>query len=194
MSNREANDRLRRLFPMVDVSDRDFQKIFQQRSVKSKTMLLREGDVSKYMFFIVKRAIRMFFNEDGKEISIQFFFEDQFVSSFRSFRTGEPGEYSLETIEPCELVAIHNKDIPGLLALAPEIKDALLEYVSGRMDAYLSLFISRIRDSPEKRYLDLVNNAPHILNRVAQQHIASYLGITPVSLSRIRNRVRRENS
>ncbi|HVW59203.1 MAG TPA: hypothetical protein VHC48_04180, partial [Puia sp.] len=75
-----------------------------------------------------------------------------------------------------------------LLSELPGQKDLLIEILHQRVAHYMKLFLSRIKDSPEKRYADLLQENPHIIQRIPQRHIASYLGITPVSLSRIRNR------
>jgi len=67
----------------------------------------------------------------------------------------------------------------------------LIEILHQRMEHYMKLFLQRIRDSPEKRYADLLKESPHIIQRIPQHYIASYLGVTSVSLSRIRNRLLR---
>jgi CRP-like cAMP-binding protein len=76
-----------------------------------------------------------------------------------------------------------------LLNKMPENKDTLIELLLRRLNDYGKLFLSRITKTPEERYLDMMKNNPEILLRVPQHYIATYLGITPVSLSRIRNRV-----
>jgi len=81
------------------------------------------------------------------------------------------------------------RDFFMLLDEAPEHKDALINVLLKRLNDYGKLFLSRITKKPEERYLEMMNNNPEILLRVPQHYIATYLGITPVSLSRIRNRV-----
>ena len=75
-----------------------------------------------------------------------------------------------------------------LLSTYPELKDKFQSFIFQRFSNYARLFLSRIKDTPQERYEDLVKNQPNIIKRIPQHYIASYLGITPVSLSRIRNR------
>ncbi|EQA43243.1 hypothetical protein LEP1GSC050_1702 [Leptospira broomii serovar Hurstbridge str. 5399] len=96
-------------------------------------------------------------------------------------------------MEPTELYFITEQDAAQIYRENEGIVEYLREFAMERFDAYMVLFLSRIRDSPEQRYLNLVKQQPDILTRVPQHYIASYLGITPVSLSRIRNRVWKEH-
>ena len=75
-----------------------------------------------------------------------------------------------------------------LLKEIPELKDDFLEIIMQRLENYSKLFLSRIKDNPQKRYDELLKDNPQIIQRVPQHYIASYLGVTAVSLSRIRNR------
>ncbi len=163
--------------------------LFYRREINAKTILLHEGKVTQNMFYIEKGCLRIWFYKDGKEITFQFFFEGQFISSFESFRTNQPSLYTIETIEPCILQEIPKKAFTAILEKRPDIKELFQEYVFERLIFYQKLFVSRITEKPEKRYMDLIDNNPEILKRIPQHYIASYLGITPVSLSRIRNRL-----
>ena len=168
----------------------NFLQLFRQQQLPAKTTLLREGEISKKAYYIEKGCIRLWFNNNGKDITFQFFFEGEGVSSVESFRTNQPSLYSIETIEPCTILSITKKDFQEILNESPAIKQYIEENSFQRMIHYQKLFLSRIKDNPEKRYEELLRNYPRILQRVPQHYIASYLGITPVSLSRIRNRRR----
>jgi CRP-like cAMP-binding protein len=167
-----------------------FIELFRQQTVPAKTTLLREGEISKRAYYIEKGCIRLWFNNNGKDITFQFFFEGEGVSSVESFRTSQPSLFSIETIEPCTILSITKKDFQKILDESPAIKQYIEENSFQRMIYYQKLFLSRIKDNPQKRYEELLKNFPQILQRVPQHYIASYLGITPVSLSRIRNRRR----
>ncbi len=110
------------------------------------------------------------------------------MASIESFRTGIPSLVSIEAIEQSTLYVLSKKDFQLILSQSPAIREEVETYMFRRLFLYQHLFISRIKDSPEERYRDLLHNHPEILQRVPQHYIASYLGITPVSLSRIRNR------
>jgi CRP-like cAMP-binding protein len=152
--------------------------------------LLKDGSISKKAYFIEKGCIRTWFNNNGKDITFQFFFENEGVSSIESFSKGVPGVFNIETIEPCVLRWIHKNEFDKILAESPEIKASIMEINLERQFAYMHQFLSFLKDTPPQRYANLLKEKPHILQRVPLQYIASYLGITPVSLSRIRSKKR----
>ncbi len=165
-----------------------FSDYFKQQKVSAKTMLLQEGQISKTMFFIEKGCLRTWINNDGKEITTQFFFEGDSVSSIESFRTNQPSLYSIESLEPCVLQTISQKDFQSIIENSPELKKELEEHLFRRLFQSQQLLYSFLKNNPQKRYEELIKRHPHIVQRVPQHYIASYLGITSVSLSRIRNR------
>jgi len=165
-----------------------FMELFQEKEIASKTTLLKEGEISNNMYFIKKGCLRLWFNNEGNDITFQFFFEHQGVSSFESFFDKKPSLFTLESIEPTTVVFISRKSIDMLIRHYPELKDIFYKILIQRMGNYAKLFLSRIKNNPQKRYEELLQENPEILQRVAQHYIASYLGITPISLSRIRNR------
>lgn len=166
----------------------EFLHLFKQEEVPARTVLLKEGTISKKAFYIEKGSVRAWFNNDGKDVTFQFFFEGQGVASIESFRTNQPSLLTIETIEPCVLRSISKKDFQQVLESSPRIRQQIEEYNFQRLIFYQKLFLSRIKDNPEKRYKEFLENNPEIFQRVPQHYIASYLGITSVSLSRIRNR------
>jgi CRP-like cAMP-binding protein len=174
--------------PGFDPDWEAFKGFFTEMHVPARTILLREGEVARQAYYIRQGCLRLWFNDNGKDISFQFFFENQGVSSIESFRTGRPSLLNLETIEACTLLVITKPDFLKMLTEKPGFKELVEENVYQRMEHYFALFLSRIRDTPQQRYLRLLQEHPEIVQRVPQHYIASYLGITPVSLSRIRAR------
>lgn len=166
----------------------NYWHLFTELNVPAKTTLLRAGETARHAYYIQKGCIRLWFNDNGKDITFQFFFEGQGVSSIESFRTGRPSLFNLETLEPCSLLTISKADFQLLMEQAPGFKELIEESLYKRLEHYFALFLSRIRDTPRQRYLRLLGEHPEIIQRVPQHYIASYLGITPVSLSRIRNK------
>lgn len=96
--------------------------------------------------------------------------------------------FTIESIEPTVLITLTKDNFEQLLQLFPEMKDGFQDILFQRFRNYAGLFLSMIKDTPQERYEDLIRNHPEIIKRVPQHYIASYLGITPISLSRIRNR------
>lgn len=161
----------------------------KQIEVPAKTILLQEGKVSKTMFFIEKGCLRTWVNNDGKEITTQFFFENHTVSSIESFITRQPSLYSIESLEPCILQTLSQKDFNSVVENSSEIKKIFDDHLFKRLLQGQKLFYSYLKNTPQQRYVELIEHYPHIVQRVAQHYIASYLGITSVSLSRIRKRL-----
>lgn len=166
-----------------------YKNFVKEINVDSKTILLREGEIASKIYFIKKGCLRLAFNNNGKDITFQFFFENQAVASIESFSTNQPSQFTLESIEPSMLYVIHRSDLEKMIKEFPEIKYYMQEIIMSRFPRYAKLFLSFIKDTPKQRYLELLKNEPQIIQRVPQHYIASYLGITPVSLSRIRKKV-----
>lgn len=168
---------------------------FKKISVPAKTVLLREGQVSQKMFFVEKGCIRVWFNKQGKDISIQFFFENSMVSSIESLRKNIPSPGTIETLEPSVLWQINKKDLNMMLneiKETPLLRDKFIDLVFERAFDYMKHFFASIRDTPEERYLQLLADQPQIIQRVPQHYIASFLGVSTVHLSRIKNKLARK--
>lgn len=162
---------------------------FTRLEVPARTVLLREGDVAKQAFFIEKGCLRVWFNRQGKDLTFQFFFEQQTVSSLDSFRHHTPSLFSLETIEPCVLWCLAREDAYHLLVELAESagrREKLAGLLFDRTRHYMEHCLSFIRDTPRERYQQLLTKTPQVVQRVPQHYIASYLGISTVHLSRIK--------
>ena len=165
------------------------KNVFTREELPARSLLIKERTLPKKLFFIETGCCRCWFDsDDGKEITINFGFENMFVSSLETIISGELSWYSIETLEPTVAYSISISDFKAMKSTIPEVQAYYIEYVEKRLMAYQKLFVSRIKDSPEKRYRELITEYPEIIRRVPQHYIASFLGITSVSLSSIRNR------
>ena len=177
----------------LSLSAEQWQRVaagFTRLEVPSRTLLLREGEVARRAFFIEQGCLRVWFNSQGKDITFQFFFEQQTVSSFDSFRQHTPSLFSIETIEPCVVWWLSRADAYRLLTElgeVPALREKLAGLLADRTRHYMEHCLSFIRDTPRQRYQQLLATAPQVVQRVPQHYIASYLGISTVHLSRIRN-------
>ncbi|OCB77427.1 hypothetical protein LPBF_05200 [Flavobacterium crassostreae] len=160
------------------------------KKIGARKIILKEGDVSKKLYFINKGCVRLWTYNNGAEITIQFFFENDLVCSIESFLKNKPSVFYLETIEDCDLIVIKKSNWKIVLKENPQYKEMSFEFVTQRMFNYFNHFLSYIQDNPEERYRKLLKDKPHIIQRVPLQYIATYLGITTVSLSRIRARLK----
>ncbi|SHH52551.1 Crp/Fnr family transcriptional regulator [Flavobacterium defluvii] len=188
-------NQLRNKFPLTDEKWNEYTSYFNRIEVPSKTVLIEEGEVSKKLFVIEKGCIRVWFNNNGKDLTSQFFFENQSVASIESFMKKFPSPVVVETIEPSVLWWISKKDIDKILEEIkeiPELRDRLINMLFQRTFDYMKHFFSFIKDSPTQRYLNLIEEKPQIVQRVPQHYIASYLGVSTVHLSRIKSKLLHE--
>ena len=168
---------------------------FQQRlEVPAKTVLLKEGQVSQNYISIQQGCVRAYFDKDGNEKTLQFFFENDGFSLFDSFVNEVPSQFTIETIERSVLYLlprIHVLQLIEDLSHEPSFMQMLLKILAERHKRYNNELISFIRDAPEQRYERLLTERPHIIRRVQQHYIASYLGVSTVHLSRIKGKIAR---
>ncbi|MES2111787.1 MAG: Crp/Fnr family transcriptional regulator [Bacteroidota bacterium] len=166
---------------------------FQTRlEVPSKSVLLEEGKVSQNYIFIEKGCVRAFFNNNGDDKTVQFFFENEGLTSFESFVNNTPSLLTVETIEPSVIYLLPKRYVNQLmdeLASEPDFVHLMMQISAGRQTHYMNEFFSFIRDTPEQRYQNLLSQRPHIVQRVPQHYIASYLGVSTVHLSRIKSKL-----
>ena len=166
---------------------------FQQRlELPAKTILLEEGKVSQHYIFIEKGCVRLFFYNNGDDKTVQFFFENEGLTSFESFVNNTPGVFTIETIEPSVVYLLPKQYVIQLmdeLSREPDFLQMILQVSASRQTHYINEFVSFIRDTPEQRYQKLLDERPHIVQRVPQHYIASYLGVSTVHLSRIKSKL-----
>lgn len=168
----------------------------ERLEVPARTMLLREGEISRRCLYVEEGCLRVWFNDQGKDVTFQFCFENQGLSSIESFLKHTPSMFTIETIEPSVISVLKMTDFEAIMQELQDDPAVLREAINilfNRQLHYMREFLSFIKDTPKQRYLDLVAERPHIVQRIPQHYVASYLGITPVHLSRIRNGLLREN-
>ncbi|MEI1308111.1 Crp/Fnr family transcriptional regulator [Leptospira venezuelensis] len=186
-------ENLRKKIPSLEKNWDRYTSMLKEKKVPAKTVLIERGVFTKNIFIVKKGCLRLKFEDKGRDITIAFFPENRAITSIHSYRgTYKDSQLSVESIEPTELLILSGEDAEIIYKENEEVRDFLLQYVAERFDTYMNLFLSRIRDSPEQRYLNLIKEQQDIANRIPQHYIASFLGITPVSLSRIRNRIWKE--
>lgn len=184
-----------RHFPLDGEHFDDLMKAISFKEISSGSILLAEGEVATKLFFVIRGCLRTYFiKEDGKDITAQFFVEDQIVASFESATTGTPSRAYIEVIENSVVGIIPLKALEEILSKSPAMREIFSTFLMQRLVYYMDRCSSYILDNPEKRYLHLVEDNPELVARLPKQYIASYLGITPVSLSRIRSRLKKKTS
>ena len=159
------------------------------KQLPAKTVLLEAGDVATNIFIVKSGCLRSWYNADGDDITLQFFMPGQPVASFESLVNSAPSEYSIETILPTEVAIVNGLEFKSWVESHPEYHLQGIHFAMERLSSYQKLFLSQIKDTPQERYEALLKEHPEIIAQIPQHYIASYLGITPVSLSRIRSRI-----
>ena len=152
-------------------------------------ILLREGQVSNESYFNIKGLVRKYYLVDGEERSTEFYVEKDAISSLQSYNLNVPANHYLECIEDCKLAVLSREKELELFKRVPGFESLCRVSVEEELGAYQDKLAQFMISSPEKRYLDLMENRPDLLQRVPQYHLASYLGVKPESLSRIRKRI-----
>jgi CRP-like cAMP-binding protein len=179
-------------FPQLNVYWEKYLPYMERREVPAKTTLLKEGQVSQHYMLVEKGCVRAYFDKDGSDKTVQFFFENSGFSSFDSFVNEVPSLFTIETIEPSVIYLLSRVYVLQLideLSHEPSFIQIILGITAARHKRYNDELVSFIRDTPEERYQRLLTERPHIVRRVQQHYIASYLGVSPVHLSRIKNKL-----
>ena len=178
-----------RFIPLEESDKQILQERFEPQSVKKKHQLLEYGKVANHFYFIDEGLLRLYGYNGGEEKTLFFFKENMIAGSIESYLTQTPSELILEALEDTHLLAISGESLQELYDLSTKFSKAGLLLTQRRLAALMKFYTSFVFDSPEARYQDFIKNHPDLIQRVPQHIIASFLGITPVSLSRIRRRI-----
>ena len=174
----------------ISISKEEFdfcKTLFIPKKLRKKQYLLQEGDVCRYTAFVEKGMLRTFtVDEKGNEPILQFSMEGWWIADLYSFLTEEPSMYNIEALEECELLLITKENWEVLLAKVPAFERYFRLLIQNNLIATQRRLMSSLSESAEEKYTKLINNFPGCIQRVPQHMIASYLGITPETLSRIR--------
>lgn len=168
---------------------------FTRKEVPAKQFLTTMGETENNVYFILSGILRLFcHNPKGEEVTIFLFKEKYFASSYHSFITQTPSSQALETLEDTSLLCTSKKAIDELYHLVPKMNLITRIVAEQRFIHSQSIFTSQIMYTPEERYLHFEKTHGDLLLRVPHHIIASFLGITPVSMSRIRKRLSKKKS
>lgn len=171
--------------------EQDIIKAFlTPKKLRKKQYVLQEGDVCKYIAFIEKGALKAYtISEKGDEHIIQFALEGWLIADLYSFLTGEPATYNIDALEEAELVLISKSSYVELLKKLPKFETYIRVQLTSAYIAMQRRLTSIISFSLEERYSYFNQLYPDIAARVPQHMIASYMGLTAETLSRVRRRL-----
>nr|WP_298996050.1 Crp/Fnr family transcriptional regulator [uncultured Allomuricauda sp.] len=178
-----------RIHPMRDADWDFFSSKLQKQTLKKNTPLIKIGQVENYLSFISEGIVRYYIPQEESDLTFGFLFENEFVTAYDSFITQTPSPYQIETLTNTTLWRISFKDLQEVYN-----KTESGNVIGRRMAENMFLIKSKreialLSKTAEERYLDLFSERPKLLKQIPLKYIASYIGVTPQALSRIRKRI-----
>ena len=176
----------------VPLTDEELQLIdtyFEVNNVKKKDLLLQDGKVCNFIGFIAAGTIRHFHIKDGIEKTCDISFENSWVTDFQSFTHNTSCIMNLQAMEDSTVFVIRKESLSKLYAECSKYETfgrLMAEQVAQRAT---EIAMSLSSDKPEERFQNLIKKQPDLFQRIPQKYIANFLGVSPESLSRIRNRI-----
>jgi len=166
------------------------RSLFIPKKLRKRQYILQQDDVCKNLIFVEKGLLRSYsVDEKGNEHILQFAPEGWWIADLFSFFTGENSAYNIDAIEDSELLLITNPAIEQLYERVPKFERYFRILTQNNMVAMQKRLTSELSSSAEEKYLKLISAYPNIVARVPQHMIASFLGLTPETLSRIRKKI-----
>lgn len=167
----------------------DFQAIMHTATYPKGHLLHKENQICNHLYIIQKGIARSFYHKDGKDITAHFALESGTITAIDSFIQRKRSRYNIEVLEEAEIIAIAHKDLQALIEKNPTYEKFIRLYLE---QIYIDL-AERIEDllfhTAKERYDKLTSENPSLLQRVNLQHIASFIGVTQETLSRVRGKV-----
>jgi CRP-like cAMP-binding protein len=178
-----------RIMPLSDEEARAIAETMTIRQYPKGTVLLKEGQVSMEAYFVLEGCVRQYYIVDGYEKTNNFFTEEQWVVSVNSMSQQVPSNHFLECCLDSTLV-VGNRDKEEMLYRRfPKLETISRKVMEKVFAEQQELMASYTTDTPEQRYLKLLKSRPDLFQKIPQYQIASYVGVKPESLSRIRKRI-----
>ncbi len=176
----------------VELSDDEIQQFtskLKTTRIKKRQFVIQPGFVSEYRNYIAKGAVRVFYLDDqGKEHTASIGIEDWFFTDFYSYLNRTPAEYYAEALEDSIILQMKYEDVEELCSKIHPLCQYFRLFIERSLSHSYKRIVSNISQTSEERYWDYVNKYPQIANRVPQYVLASYLGISAESISRIRSK------
>jgi CRP-like cAMP-binding protein len=162
--------------------------LFKNKTVKKNNYLLKQGDTCKNLVFVQKGCLRLYYLKDDIEVSVWFAFPQSSAIEISSFISGSTSDYFLQAIEDSEVLYLSKTELNKLCRDMPRAQEMMKNFWEDVILNLINRFTALQKDSAEKRYLDLLNK-PDYLATIPQKYLASFIGVTPTSLSRIRKKL-----
>lgn len=165
------------------------KKTIDRRVYNKNEFLFNEGIVANESYFVERGCVRLFYNVEGNDKTAFFYTEDQFICAGESYTYNIPAAENYQAVEQTEILIFTKEKTEKLLIEAPKFEIIARIAVENELIMCQKLIASFVTKSAEERYINLLNTQGELFQRVPQQYIASFLGISPETLSRIKTRV-----
>src|SRR5687768_16435960 len=186
--NTELKNFIAQYVSLSDLELEDIADKFKSKVVKKNDYLLRQGDTCKDLVFVQKGCLRLYYIKEDIEVSVWFAFQQSSAIEIYSFISQKPSDYFLQAIEDTEVLCLSKTELNRLYQYQPKMQQMMRNFWEDVIINLISRFTALQKDSAEKRYLDLLNK-PAYLETIPQKYLASFIGVTPTSLSRIRKQI-----
>lgn len=180
------------LLKYADFSEEELAIIVSKvrsRNLKTHEFLLTQGEVCQDLVFVQRGCVRLFYMKEEMEVSVWFSFEHNSAIEVYSFISGKPSEYFLQAIEDSEVLLLSKRELDRLCLTQPKMLLMMKNFWEDVLLNLINRFTSLQTDSAEKRYLDLLSR-PTYMKSIPLKYLASFIGVTPTSLSRIRKQIK----
>jgi len=182
-------NRITTLYPLSPQALIGLVALFERVEVAKGTVIFREGHIEKSVYFLESGIVRAYSDSHEKQVTFWFGLEGDYVISAQSFVNNRPGYESMEALEDCILYEANSKALLSLFETSAELANWGRKLAEHEFLKVEGMFINRQFKTATQNYSELLQRIPSFSNRVPLKHIASYLGISQVSLSRIRANV-----
>ncbi|MDK2866395.1 MAG: hypothetical protein PWP51_1367 [Clostridiales bacterium] len=192
--NHTATDILMQMMrPYTDLKDSELRDLAAQIPVatyEKGTLLLEQGSIPTKCYFVIKGCIRQYaVTESGRETTYQFYTENQSITIFNRHQSDKSSRFSLSCLEDSILVVGELASEADMYQAFPFLRTLTRDMIEADFGIVQDAYAAFMASAPEDRYLSLLSERPGLIERVPQHQLASYLGITPESLSRIKRRL-----
>ena len=174
---------------LTDEEVKQVEEVTILKKLRKRQYLLQEGDISHYNCFIAKGCLRLYrVSKDGTEHILKFGIENWWISDYESYNTGRPSKSNIDALEDSELILIKKEDFDFVSEAIPNLQKFIKRLEEKSFDVSQNRILSNISETAEEKYENFIRSCPEINRRVPLHMIASFLGVSRETLSRVRNK------
>ncbi len=183
------SDLIEEEMPLTSKEKEVVNRLIPIKEFRKGEVLLQEGSISKECYFTIKGCVRSFQIKEGEERTTQFFVEGEPIASMLSYLNKTPANHYFECVEDSTLAVLTFDNEQKLYKQHPKFEALCRNDIEREFGKQQEILQNYLTKNPEERYLMLQETRPDLLQRVPQYHLATFLGVQPESLSRIRKRI-----